>query len=110
MSQTGPAPRKMEFDKLIAHLEFLEETAPKQKDYEGTSHSKRAHSHKNDKDHGNKKYTIGFTSNMKDGNICSSSSSNKSFNLCRLSRAKKDMRGEPTIRRNVSPTYTLRVR
>jgi len=61
-------PRETGFDKLITDLDIIEETFLEQKNYEGTSEGKIAHSHKNNKVRGDKKFNIGFIPSTKSGN------------------------------------------
>ena len=81
MAQTGTEPRETEFDKIITHLEILDEKAPEQKDSEGNQEVKRAQS-QNNKIRGNKRSKHGSTSNAKPGN--NSSHNGKSCNFCKL--------------------------
>ena len=67
MAQARTEPREMEFEKIITHLEMLEEIDPEHKDSEGNQNDIRAHS-QNDNDRGNNRFKNESTSNNKTGN------------------------------------------
>ena len=103
VAEAGTESRDMGFEKLITHLEVMEETVPEQKDREGTSKSKRSHGHKNDKGRDNETSIIESTPNNKASNCnSSSSSSSKSCSICRIFGENRSMRRKPTTRRTVS--------